>query len=124
MMVKAQIAEMIGRRLAHFATGNNMPDMSGDDRNRMFKGQRDRYDKACLELADEILKGIYPNPVQFANARGSTFEDMRKAVFEDGLGELGDAILIWVNQGQFIHFEMNGWASPLGDVRQPEDGAK
>lgn len=54
-----------------------------------------------------------PLPLQFVSARGATFEEMRKNVFEDGLGEIGDALLIWVNEGDFIHLQINGGASPV-----------
>lgn len=76
-------------------------------------------DRETIMKAVNALRFKYPNPMQFVNARGDTMEAMRKAVWEDGLGAIGDAILIWVNEGDFLHLQMNGGAAlvPNGDHR-------
>ena len=61
MLTREQIAELIGKRMAVQIAGNNQPDMSGDNRNRLHGARRRQYDEACLDLADEILAAItYP----------------------------------------------------------------
>ncbi len=47
-MTREDIAELISRRLA--------PHVSGDNTSRIPAAQRQSYYRACLELADEILK--------------------------------------------------------------------
>lgn len=55
----ADLGAFIGKTLASFVSGNNQPDMSGDDRNRIrFPHIRDRYDRACESLAAEILAAV------------------------------------------------------------------
>lgn len=69
--------------------------------------------EADRETIIKAARFKYPNPMQFVTARGSTLDDMRKAVWEDGLGEIGDAVLIWVNEGDFLHLQMNGEAAKV-----------
>lgn len=57
-MTREQIADLIGKRLVTHISGNNQPDMSGDNRNRLPPHRRRRYDEACLELADQIIAAL------------------------------------------------------------------
>lgn len=49
------LAVFIGKSLASFVSGNRMPCMSGDDRERIPAHIRDRFDAACGHTAKEIL---------------------------------------------------------------------
>lgn len=55
----------------------------------------------------------FPPPVQFVNARGMTIAEMKENVFADGLGDIGDAMLVWVNEGDFLLLCMNGMAEKV-----------
>jgi len=53
------LGAFIGKTLASFVSGNNQPDMSGDDRNRIRHPHiRERYDRSCIKLATEILAAV------------------------------------------------------------------
>lgn len=52
------IAEAIGYVLASQVSGNNMPDMSGDPRNRLPPHKRERFNKGCSEAARDVIKAI------------------------------------------------------------------
>lgn len=55
----ADLGAFIGKTLASFVSGNNQPDMSGDDRNRIRHPHlRERYDRSCERLAGEILAAV------------------------------------------------------------------
>jgi hypothetical protein len=42
-------------------------------------------------------------PINWARPIGETFEEMRANIWKTGLAMKGDTILIWVNEGDFIH---------------------
>lgn len=52
------LATYIGKTLASYASGNRMPEMSGDDRKRIPEHIRRRYDRDCERLAQEVLRYI------------------------------------------------------------------
>lgn len=52
------LATYIGKTLASYASGNRMPDMSGDDRKRIPEHIRRLYDCDCERLAQEVLRYI------------------------------------------------------------------
>lgn len=64
-----ELGALIGKTLAGFVSGNNQPDMSGDDRERIRHPHiRQRYDRACEALAAEILSGR-PGAFSFVPAK-------------------------------------------------------
>ncbi len=46
---------------------------------------------------------LEPIPIHWACPHGDTFEEMRAHLRETGLYEKGDTVLIWVNEGDFLH---------------------
>ncbi len=47
-----------------------------------------------------------PIPIHWARPQGGTFEEMRANVWKTGLADKGDTILVWVNEGDFIHAQI------------------
>lgn len=69
------LGAFIGKTLASFVSGNNQPDMSGDDRNRIRHPHiRERYDRSCVKLAAEIL-AARPDASQVGIAAGDEPKD-------------------------------------------------
>lgn len=52
---KEELAETIGRSIACMVSGNNMPHMSGDPRNRLSPLKRRHFDEACDNAAEAVL---------------------------------------------------------------------
>lgn len=53
---------------------------------------------------------LSPIPIHWARPNGTTFEEMRANVWKTGLPDKGDTILVWVNEGDFLHAQMLGGA--------------
>lgn len=52
------LATYIGKSLSSYASGNRMPEISGDNRKRIPEHIRIRYDRDCERLAEEVLRYI------------------------------------------------------------------
>lgn len=70
----ARLAELIGYHLASVCSGNNMPHMSGDPRNRIPPGRRRHFDDACLSAAEAVVSSFglaqtpaLPDLLKYAN---------------------------------------------------------
>ena len=61
---------------------------------------------------------IPPIPIHWARPHGETFEEMRKNVWKTGLSNKGDTILVWVNEGDFLHAQLT-----CGTVEHKDDAA-
>ena len=73
--------------------------------------------------ADVRAKVVETIPIEWCRPRGDTFEQMRENVWTDGLAQKGDTILIWVNEGDFLHACMTCGSKEhraLSDAKQPE----
>lgn len=56
--------------------------------------------------------------IRFARPLGATFESMRKHVWETGLADIGDTILIWVNEGDLWQLPFKGVG--IQEFKNPE----
>lgn len=66
------------------------------------------------KMADPALP---PPKLHFVNASGGTFEEQRAAVHKTALYPMGDARLIWVNEGDLTILQMSGIAIAVGESR-------
>lgn len=100
---------------------------------------RDALDQHGLRVADVAAGPIQSEdiatiPIHWARPIGATLDSMRKHVWETGLAPLGDTILVWVNEGDFLHAQLTCGAvehknddgvtltRPLLDTPQAEGG--
>lgn len=60
--------------------------------------------------APSAINGMRVSTLRFAEANGDTLSQMRANVRHDPLYGLGDAVLIWVNQGDLINHQIAGIA--------------
>lgn len=47
-------------------------------------------------------------PLRYARVKAGTFEEMRERVWETDLPQHGDAVLVWVNEGDLYMHAMTG----------------
>lgn len=61
------------------------------------------------EIIDHIKDAMGAREtLHFARPLGATLDSMRKHVWETGLADRGDTILIWVNEGDLWHLPFSG----------------
>ena len=60
--------------------------------------------------------------LRYVRASGETMEDMRAAVRGTPLPRIGDAVLVWANEGDLCLMQFSGEAVPMdaGGGREPD----
>ncbi|MBY3432861.1 hypothetical protein HFN89_01555 [Rhizobium laguerreae] len=60
--------------------------------------------------AQSAIRGLRVPPLRFADVKGETMDEMRVNFRNEPLCHDGDAVLVWVNQGDIIHYQITGLA--------------
>lgn len=63
--------------------------------------------------APSSIRGVRLWPLRFAMAKGQTREEMRANIHNEPLYAIGDAVLIWVNEGDLIEHRIAGSAKEV-----------